>query len=111
MDHISPAARAVARAWAGERPIVPAVLRDLAEQAQEHLNHGADPAYLQMVASWMAIEQPTWRELSLAFTFPSAPRPLVADMAPGPRDTTGHRGRPCPCRAVMAAAAPAAPAA
>lgn len=103
MDHISPAARAVARTWAGERPILPAILRDLAEQAQEHLNHGADPAYLEMLASWMAISQPTWRDLSLAMVYPSAPRPLVADMAPGPRPQ--GRGRPCPCRSVMTTAA------
>jgi hypothetical protein len=104
MDHISPAARTVARAWAGDRPILPVILRDLAEQAQEHLSHGADPAYLELLAAWMAMTQPTWRDLSMAMRYPSAPRPLVADMAPGPREQ-GRHGCPCPCRAVMSTAA------
>lgn len=105
MDRISSAARAVAQSWAGDRPILPFILRDLAEQAQEHLNHGADQAHLELLAAWMATAQPTWRDLSMAMRYPSAPRPLVADLAPGPQRAGEHRGHQCPCRAVMQEAA------
>jgi hypothetical protein len=68
--------------------------QDIAEQAQSHLSHGADPDYLRRIAWWMATEQPTWFDLSLAMQMSGAPQPL-ASVSPGPR------GRRCPCRAVL----------
>lgn len=96
---ISAAAYEVAEHWATCRKSRPArVFReDIAEQAQSHLSHGADPGYLRSIAWWMATERPTWFDLSLAMEMSEAPRP-PATTAPGPR---GHR---CPCRAVLATA-------
>jgi hypothetical protein len=95
---VSPAARAIASHWASCRKHpAPAVLReDIAEQAQSHLNHGADPDYLRRIAWWMATERPAWFDLSLAMQMSSAPQPEPTT-APGART---HR---CPCRAALTA--------
>jgi len=93
---VSPAARAIARHWSNSRKHpAPAVLRDdIAEQAQSHLDHGADPDYLRRIAWWMAAEQPGWFDLSLAMQMSGAPQPDPTT-APGP-------ARRCPCRGVLA---------
>lgn len=94
----SPAAYTVASHWATSRKHPPPrVLReDIAEQAQCHLNHGADPTYLRRLAWWMATEQPGWFDMSLAMGMSSAPQP-DATTAPGP-------GRRCRCCGVLATA-------
>ena len=96
---ISAPAYQVATRWSDFRkhPAPPAHRQDIAEQAQSHLTHGADVDYLIRVAWWMAVQQPTWFDLSLAMRMSDAPKP-AASAAPGPR---AHR---CPCRAVLAAA-------
>lgn len=95
----SNAAYSIASHWAASRKHPPPrVLRqDIAEQAQSHLNHGADPDYLRRLAWWMATEQPTWFDMSLAMPMSGAPQPDPST-APGP-------GRRCPCRGVLATAA------
>jgi hypothetical protein len=95
---VSPAARAIAAHWADCRKHRPApVLRqDIAEQAQSHLSHGADPDYLRRIAWWMATERPSWFELSLAMQMSDAPKPAPTT-APGGT-------RRCPCRGALAAA-------
>lgn len=93
----SPTAYAIASQWAAYRKHRPpaAHREDIAEQVQSHLNHGADPIYLQRIAWWMAVEQPTWFDLSLAMTMSGAPQP---------DPTTAPGTRRCPCRGVLAAA-------
>jgi hypothetical protein len=95
----SPTAYRIASHWAEcrkHRP--PRVLReDIAEQAQSHLNHGADPEYLRRLAWWMATEQPGWFDLSLAMPMSGAPKPPPSTAPGGPRR--------CPCRGALAAAA------
>lgn len=95
---ISPAAYAIAEHWASSRRHPPPrVLReDIADQVQQHLNHGADPDYLRRLAWWMAVEQPSWQDLSLAASMSGAPQPEPSS-APG----RPHR---CPCRKALAAA-------
>lgn len=94
---VSRTAHAIAAHWASCRKhSPPAVLRqDVAEQAHSHLAHGADPDYLRRIAWWMATEQPTWFDLSLAMTMSGAPQP----------DPTAAPGslRRCPCRGALAA--------
>jgi len=92
-------ARAIAAHWSASRkhPAAPVLRNDVAEQAQSHLNHGADPDYLRRIAWWMAVEQPGWFDLSLAMQMSGAPQP-PATAAPGP-------GTRCYCRAVMGTAA------
>ncbi|MGV9227600.1 hypothetical protein ACWDPF_33590 [Streptomyces albogriseolus] len=91
-------AYALAEHWASSRkhPPPPAHRQDIADQLQQHLNHGADPDYLRRLAWWMAAEHPDWFDLSLAMTMSSAPQP----------NPTGAPGRPhrCPCRGALAAA-------
>jgi hypothetical protein len=91
-------AYAIARHWSDCRKHRPAPvhLEDVAEQAQHHLGHGADPDYLRRLAYYMAVEQPTFYDLSLAATMSGAPQPEPT-AAPGRH----HR---CPCRGVLAAA-------
>lgn len=91
-------AYAIAAHWAACRKHPPpaAHRQDIAEQAQAHLAHGADPDYLRRLAWWMAVEQPGWFDLSLAMTMSGAPQP-EATTAPG----RAHR---CPCRGILAAA-------
>ena len=95
---VSPAARAIAAHWAGSRkhPAAPVLRQDIAEQAQCHLTHGADPDYLRRIAWWMATEHPAWFDLSLAMQMSGAPQPEPST-APGPH-------RRCPCRGILAAA-------
>lgn len=95
----TPTAYAIASHWSSSRRHPPPrVLReDIAEQAQTHLTHGADPDYLRRVAWWMATEQPGWFDLSLAMQMGSAPQPEQT-AAPG----SPHR---CPCRGALVAAA------
>jgi hypothetical protein len=97
---ISAAAYSVAEHWAASRKHRPAPLfrQDIAEQAQSHLAHGADPGYLRRVAWWMAVEQPGWFDLSLAMEMSGAPQP-------DPTTAPGLGRHRCPCRAVLAAAA------
>lgn len=91
-------AYAIAAHWADcrkHRP--PAVLReDIAEQIQQHLNHGADPDYLRRISWWMATERPAWFDLSLAMGMSAAPQP-EATTAPG----RAHR---CRCRGQLVGA-------
>ena len=91
---ISPNAYYVAGRWADSRkhPATRAHREDIAEQAQSHLNHGAEPMYLACLAGWMAVYQPTWFDLSLAMRMSGAPQPEPT-AAPGPR-----MNRQCPCR-------------
>jgi hypothetical protein len=97
---ISPTAYRIAERWSGFRKHpAPAFKRDIAEQVQDHLNHGADPDYLVRLCWWMATEQPGWFDLSLAMQMSGAPQPTPSS-APGRRTT--HR---CPCRAVLTTAA------
>jgi hypothetical protein len=88
------AAHSIARHWSEcrkHRP--PAVLReDVAEQAQQHLAHGATVDYLMRLAFYMAVEQPTFYDLSLAMTMRDAPQPEPS-AAPGRRR--------CRCRGVL----------
>ncbi|MGY3341225.1 hypothetical protein ACVW0K_007418 [Streptomyces filamentosus] len=99
---ISPAARRIASAWQGIRlNKAPVVLRDdIADQVQSHLNHGADPDYLYRLATWTAVNKPSWFDLSLAMRMTDAPQPPPST-APGP--PTVHRR--CPCRAELPALA------
>lgn len=94
---LSAAARQVARHWSECRkhPASSVHRQDIAEQAQNHLSHGADPDYLRRIAWWMATEQPAWFDLSLAMEMSSAPKP----------DPSTAPGRPfrCPCRAALTA--------
>jgi hypothetical protein len=92
-------AYSIAAHWAASRKHPPpaAHRQDIAEQAQSHLTHGADPDYLRRLAWWMATEHPTWFDLSLAMTMSGAPQPAPT-AAPGAH----HR---CPCRGALAAAA------
>jgi hypothetical protein len=94
---ISAAAYRVAEHWASCRKTRPAAVfrQDIAEQAQSHLSHGADPDYLRRIAWWMATEQPGWFDLSLAMRMAAAPQPSRTT-APNSR---AHR---CPCRAQLA---------
>jgi len=96
---VTPAAHSIASHWSNSRkhPAAAVFRRDIAEQAQNHLNHGADPDYLRRIAWWMAVEQPTWFDLSLAMEMSGAPKP----------EPTTAPGRPvrCPCRAPLAVAA------
>jgi hypothetical protein len=89
----------IAAHWSASRKHpAPAVLRqDIAEQAQSHLDHGADPEYLRYLVAWMATEQPAWFDLSLAMQMSGAPQPQRT-AAPGSM-------RRCRCRGVLAAAA------
>lgn len=91
-------AYAIAAHWASSRrhPPPAAHREDVAEQAQSHLAHGADPDYLRRIGWWMATEQPTWFDLSLAMTMSGAPQP-------DPTAAPGGRVR-CPCRRALAAA-------
>lgn len=91
-------AYAIAAHWASSRrhPPPAAHREDIAEQAQSHLAHGADPEYLRRVAAWMGTEQPGWFDLSLAMTMSGAPQPEPST-APG-------LIRRCPCRGVLAPA-------
>ncbi|QLJ06701.1 hypothetical protein HZZ00_37355 (plasmid) [Streptomyces sp. NEAU-sy36] len=94
---LSRTAYAIAAHWAACRKHPPARAHreDLAEQVQTHLSHGADPEYLRRITWWMATEQPTWFDLSLAMQMSGAPQPEPTT-APG-----RHR---CPCRGALAAA-------
>jgi hypothetical protein len=96
---VTPAARAIAEHWSSCRkhPAARVFRQDIAEQAQSHLNHGADPSYLRSLAWWMAVEQPGWFDLSLAMQMASAPQPQ-------PTAAPGNRPRRCPCTAQLAAA-------
>jgi hypothetical protein len=91
-------AYSIAAHWAASRKHPPpaAHRQDIADQAQSHLTHGADPDYLRRIAWWMATEHPDWFDLSLAMQMSGAPRPEPTT-APGavPR---------CPCRAALAPA-------
>lgn len=90
-------AYAIASCWAKSRKYPPpaAHRHDIAEQAQSHLTHGADFEYLRSIAWWMAVEQPTWFDLTLAMRMSGAPQP---------DPTTAPGSRRCPCRGVLAAA-------
>lgn len=94
----SPHAYAIAAHWASSRrhPPPTAHREDIAEQAQSHLAHGADPDYLRRIAWWMATEHPSWFDLSLAMAMSGAPQPEPST-APG-------AVRRCPCRGVLALA-------
>lgn len=95
---ITPAAYGIAGHWADSRKHPPprVMRQDVAEQAQSHLNHGADPDYLRRIAWWMATEQPGWYDLSLAMQMSGAPQP---------DPTTAPGGiRRCHCRGVLSAA-------
>ncbi|MGQ4397920.1 hypothetical protein ACN6K5_000922 [Streptomyces violaceoruber] len=85
----------IGRHWAScRRHRPPAVLlEDVADQAQQHLAHGATPDYLRAVAYFMAVEHPGWYDLSLAMSMRGAPQPEPS-AAPGRRR--------CPCRGVLA---------
>lgn len=86
----------IAEHWAACRKHPPARAHreDIAEQAQSHLAHGADPDYLRRIAWWMATEHPSWFDLSLAMQMSGAPKPTP---------TTAPGSRRCPCRGVLAA--------
>jgi hypothetical protein len=92
-------AHAIAAHWATCRRHPPAAVhrQDIADQAQAHLAHGADPDYLRRLAFYMAVEQPSFYDLSLAMTMSGAPQPEPT-AAPG----RTHR---CPCRGTLTTAA------
>ncbi|NUP37028.1 MAG: hypothetical protein HOY76_08415 [Streptomyces sp.] len=93
--NITPRAYRTARIWAaGRGTVAQAVIDGIAQQAQDHLDHGADPEYLDDVATWMRAEQPTWQDLDLAMRFASAPKP----------QRVAYGGHPCACRGGTAAA-------
>lgn len=98
---ISPTARSIASSWNGYRlnPASAVMREDIAEQAQSHLNHGADAEHLRRLAAWMAVNHSGWFDLSLAMVMTDAPKPPPST-APGPRTAR----RPCPCRAQLTAA-------
>lgn len=91
----------IAAHWAASRKHPPAYAhrQDVADQAQSHLAHGADPEYLRRVAWWMAVEQPTWFDLSLAMAMSAAPQPDRSAAPPAGRVPR------CPCRGALTAAA------
>lgn len=90
-------AYSIARHWSQCRKHPPARvhLEDVAEQAQQHLAHGASVDYLRSLAYYLAVEQPGWYDLSLAMTMSGAPQPEPS-AAPGRRR--------CPCRGALTAA-------
>jgi hypothetical protein len=88
MDTINGTAARLARYWAEGRNLSTVLVRGLARQIQDHLDHGADPEHLTAVVRWMALEHPRLFDLDLAMRFRGAPRPAVIV----------RRGHPCLCR-------------
>lgn len=88
METVGNEARAIARHWAEGMTRSPAAVRGLGRQVQDHLDHGADPAYLRRLVGYMALEHPTCIDLDMALRYASAPRPEV-------RAQSAHA---CPCR-------------
>ncbi|MER6603888.1 hypothetical protein [Streptomyces parvus] len=88
MDTISSTATRLARYWADGRTVSPALVRGLARQIQDHLEHGADPDHLTNVVRWMAYEHPTVHDLDMVMRYRGAPRPAI----------TARGGYPCLCR-------------
>jgi hypothetical protein len=87
--HVSPRAFRTARLWADHRgPVAQAVINGIAEQVQDHLDHGADAGYLDRIVVWMHLNQPTWHDLDAAMRYDSAPKP----------DVIVRTGSPCACR-------------
>lgn len=88
-------AYAIASHWARCRKYPPARTHreDIADQVQDHLDHGADFEYLRRISWWMAVEQPSWFDLELAMRMSGAPQP---------DPTTAPGARRCPCRGTLA---------
>ncbi|WP_086560141.1 hypothetical protein [Streptomyces africanus] len=78
----------IARRWAEGLTRSHAAISSYALEAQDHLDHGADPEYLARVAVWASLEHPGCLSLDLGMRFAGAPRPEI-------RAQAGHA---CPCR-------------
>lgn len=88
MGTLNSTALRTARYWAEGRNLSELLVRGLARQLQDHLEHGADADHLTAVVRWMALEHPTLHDLDLAMVLRGAPQPAV-------RARGGH---PCQCR-------------
>lgn len=99
MGTLNATALRLARYWAEGRNLSELLVRGLARQLQDHLEHGADDTHLEAVVRWMALEHPTLHDVDLAMRYRGAPQPAV----------TARSGHPCLCRsaAVRRVGAPA----
>ena len=99
MGTLNSTALRTARYWAEGRNLSELLVRGLARQVQDHLEHGADPDHITAIVRWMALEHPTLHDIDLAMRYRGCPQPAVL----------ARRGHPCLCRgnAVRSGGAPA----
>lgn len=88
MGTLNGTALRTARYWAEGRNLSELLVRGLARQLQDHLEHGADPDHLTNVVRWMALEHPTVHDIDLAMRYRGCPQPSVQARA----------GHSCLCR-------------
>ena len=88
MGTLNATALRLARYWAEGRNLSDLLVRGLARQLQDHLEHGADDTHLEAVVRWMALEHPTLHDVDLAMRYRGCPRP----------DVRARSGHACLCR-------------
>jgi len=88
MGTLNGTALRLARYWAEGRNLSELLVRGLARQLQDHLEHGADAGHLEAVVRWMALEHPTLHDIDLAMRYRGAPQPPVL----------ARSGHACLCR-------------